>query len=256
MAKDFHCSVCGKDYGRECDLTRHIRASHDDGSLLSYKQSKVDLLYGGVITLMKYYKINGKSLDYVDIYNEECNHFSTLSFGSLLNGQRCAHKDCVSRTKRDAAMKLSKSSEYRDNLSKAVKNAFKDPVKRMNQLIGHANVQRSKHSVYEMQFLGLLALYEINYEYQVPLLIDDVGCVIDFYLPDFKMYVNINSDIFHWFNPDNATDVFKESANAVKEKDKLIRETFSRHNIKFIELYEYSDMVKFITELKEVVQDG
>ena len=216
---------------------------------MTYRQTKVDKLYNGQVKLLKYYRLPDKTLDYVDIYNSNCKHTSTLTFGSLLNGQGCAHKDCVSETKRKAALKLGKTKKYREDLSKAVKEAFKDPTKRMNQLIGHAKVQRTRRSEYEMTFLGLLALYNIKYVYQKPMLLDNVGCVIDFYLPDYDYYVNINSDIFHWLPLDKLDCSFVKSAQEVRSKDELLRKIFKEKNLNFIELYEYPEMTSFIDGL-------
>lgn len=81
------------------------------------------------------------------------------------------------------------------------------------------------------------------------MIVKDVGCIIDFYLPDYETYVNVNSDIFHWMQDEQLHDKFKESADAVQRKDKLLRKVFEDEGLIFKEVYDYNDMMQLIHNL-------
>lgn len=151
----FKCKVCGKEYANESSYHRHLLHSNSlseehYAEFMNRLQLRVDKVYNGTV------RVINKDDIYVVIYNNVCKHSSRIRLSCLLLGQSCAHKDCVSKTKRKAMKKISNTKEYRENVSKAVKQALKDPVKRMNRLIGQAKVQRNLDSPYEAMFIGVL----------------------------------------------------------------------------------------------------
>lgn len=251
----FTCTLCNRDFSRECSYTRHLNSCKNFSDkhkviLMNFRQSKVDNIFNGDVKLLSdLYVKDNKSLKFVDIYNVNCKHYSSITSVSLLNGQCCAHKDCVSLTKSNAALELSKSSIYREKLSLGVRAALKDPVKRMNRLRGQADAQRHNDSPYELLFLGILEKYNIEYVYQVPMIIKDVGCIIDFYLVKYNLYVNVNLDIFHWLHDYEVNMKLQESANEVQCKDELLREIFKEEGLLYKEVYSFDDMLSLVHRL-------
>lgn len=247
-----NCEVCNMKFNTKIGLNSHICRFKDKEHYdywLKYLQSICTVPN---VTILAYKRENDEKL--IQIYNSDCGHTVWINFYSLLKqGQACNHKDCVSRKKSITMQRLLTTTDYRNTLSKAVKQALKDPEKHMNQLKGQAESQRNLNSKYELMFIGLLTKYNIKYDYQVPLLFGEMGCIIDFYLPEYDYYVNINSDIFHWLPDDKANDQIRKKVHLVKEKDALVREAFKKQNKKFIELIEFEEMTEFILNLKEVM---
>lgn len=250
----FHCDVCNKEFTSKIGLHSHIVRSKDSDHHNTWLAHLRSLLEVDFIDILDFKRENNERL--VKIRNHNCNHTIWINYTSLFKAhQYCNTPECVSKKKSEVIHKVMENSDFKSNVSKAVKEAFRDPIKKMNQLKGHAEVQRRLNSKYELMFMGLLTKYKIKYDYQVPLIKENVGMVIDFYLPDFNTYVNINSDIFHWLPKDKIKKGIRKSALAVQSKDRQVREIFARDNsCKFVELIEFEEMEKFIlTIIKEVV---
>lgn len=243
------CDVCGNKYETVIGLNTHICKFPDEEHYkfyISILQSKVS---NPNIKVLAYKRENDTR--YVKIHNYSCGHTVWIYYHSLINQhQECNHKDCVSKKKSEAMIKVLETTDYRDKMSVAVKTALKDPVKRMNRLNGSAIYQRDAGSYYETIFINLLEDYEINYIHQVPLIVNDVGCIIDFYLPNFDLYVNINCDIFHKGYISERYPTISEKILATKEKDINIRDAFKYNNMTLIELFNENDLLPFIKSLK------
>lgn len=243
------CEVCNKEFNSKIGLNSHICRFQDEEHYkywLSYLQS---LVTNPDITVLAYKRENDEKL--IQIHNSTCGHTVWLNYYSLLKQhQSCNDKRCVSKKKSETMRRLLDTTDYRMNVSKAVKEALKDPSKRMNRLLGQAENQRKLNSPYELLFIGLLTKYNIKFDYQIPMIIDDIGCIIDFYLPEYQYYVNINSDIFHWLPDTKTKSEIKDKVRAVKQKDIQVRTAFANNKLNFIELIEFEDMTKFISSLK------
>ena len=93
------------------------------------------------------------------------------------------------------------NKEIRDKLSKNISAAFQTKHAKMNHLIGNAKQQRNRKNKYELLFIKLLENNNIEYNWQVPILTDinNKGFIIDFYLPKYSLYINIDGSahIYH-----------------------------------------------------------
>lgn len=92
------------------------------------------------------------------------------------------------------------SNNYRQNMSNIMKDKFKDIKYRENNIIKNADRLRRYPAKDELTFINVLERYNINYAWQYPILLKEhlgFDVIMDFYLPDYDIFININTDNFH-----------------------------------------------------------
>lgn len=252
----YYCDICDKYYTRLCDYTRHLSNTKIDTEshhklLVDYWNTEINKISADIKVLDVHKKNNVKHHYAVDIYNARCKHFSTILIISIKNGQLCGHKDCVSETKRRVALELCKDENYLKRVGEGVKKAFNDSGIRFRRLEKQAEEQRRRMSTVEAKFIQLLKENNVVYEHQKPMIMCGIGCIIDFYLPEYNLYININMDAFHNVNINKTKGHFKEAAIYMQNKDKTIRNVFKQNGYKFKEIYNYKQMNSLVNKLLE-----
>lgn len=92
------------------------------------------------------------------------------------------------------------TEEARERVSNSFKEYYADIEHKKEYLERVVRQQRKKENKYEMIFKKMLDDHNIEYVWQYPIITEDgKGFVIDFYLPQYELYVNIDGSI-HGFN--------------------------------------------------------
>jgi very-short-patch-repair endonuclease len=97
-------------------------------------------------------------------------------------------------------IKTMNSKDARDRASENFKKYYSDINHKKEYLERIVKQQRRNKNKYEIMFMNILEEHNIDYIWQKPIITESgKGFVIDFYLPQYDLYVNIDGSI-HGFN--------------------------------------------------------
>lgn len=270
------CEVCNKEFLNNASLIKHYKHEQDSqhkNLLVTYYQFKITSRYPHIQVLNITYK-NGRP--YAQIFNPACNHSSCLRVDNIMDGRKCSHKECISRNKSLASKGKPKSAlhrkhiydathttQYRESMSNTLKQKFKDSSftekhrlgiynSRSKHAEGIATWQRRKKSSDEAYVKELLELNDIKLEYQKPFITDKLEIIMDFYLPEYNVYIQVNTDPYHSLDTSSKSTKYKQRALYTIQKDKSIRDLFSEnHNLGYlVQIYNLNEMTDIINKLK------
>ena len=144
--------------------------------------------------------------------------------------------------------KTMQTEEFRQAVSSRQIVRFSDRANKQEYLESRAEYERRRENKHEVFFMRILDEKNIQYIWQKPLMAESgKGYVIDFYLPEFDIYVNIDGCI-------HGGEGIKDTAyiKGIKEKDRQLDEYCEEHNIRLIHI-KVKDMESDSFELREVI---
>lgn len=230
----FKCSVCNKEYKTLPAFSKHCYSSSDlihEELIFNYYKELLENKYPNI--KVKSICNRTKKGFKIKFINLSCNHECIIDYGHILNrGQLCNHPDCKQIKKKEVfnrpeiknkckqnLLKANKilwstqeyyekrnstfrntvsSEDYKNKMSMTQRNRLKTLNNREKLLNGIKKGQILKSSLDELQAIEFFKSHNIKYEWQVPLLLKEqlgYDFVIDFYLPEYNIYININNNV-------------------------------------------------------------
>ena len=155
-------------------------------------------------------------------------------------GQRKRYSNPIERElNQKRQKKIAENPEFRKKISISINKKYNDRDFKMRVLNGQANNQRKKKSKYELFVIKFFEQNSIRYIWQYSILLKEFGlpfdAIIDFYLPDYDLYINCNLDKYHRAN------------KGVKNKDEILKKFFKD---KIFEINNYSAFDELLKILK------
>lgn len=138
--------------------------------------------------------------------------------------------------------------EHREKASAAFKEYYSNAENKKKYLERVARQQRNKKNKFEMIFIKILEDHNIDYVWQYPILTEDgKGFVIDFYLPEYEFFVNIDGSI-HGFNGEIHNFVVDRRLYS----DYMLDEYCKSHNLNICHI-DTRDLKGFNFNIEEVI---
>lgn len=271
------CEVCNREFKQNSSYIQHLNREIKNGDvlhelpLLKYYEDKVHEVFPHLDVLNVTYA-HGRP--YLQIFNNHCKHSSLLRADHILQaGRECSDHQCTSLNKsralsgkpktelhrqhiREAENKL----EFKKEMSKKVKEVLNRPEIKKKHLEGMykakqkhaegiARWQVNKKSADENYVRAYLDKESINYLYQYPIVDIKNEFIVDFYLPDNSVIIQVNTGPYHKVAESQDSYKFKVRSDYVRNKDNALEEYCKDNHITLYKISKLSEITELINIL-------